>query len=172
MHGFRLVVALLGIFIYETAQSGVFAFVDQLGIRAGIDKYARGDALSVTGFVGVDNSLSYALGNVKVDLGFETDQTVQTRVYGRVAQSGDSGSDVVVDLGSRKKMSVIIAAYSGTDSTNPVAALASVVPDFGSVALDLALAGRWMSTTLSSGPSGPNCTTSSRLSGSSCPATC
>jgi predicted MFS family arabinose efflux permease len=47
------VVALLGIFIYETAQSGVFAFVDQLGIRAGIDKYARGDALSVTGLVGL-----------------------------------------------------------------------------------------------------------------------
>lgn len=47
------VVALLGLFIYETAQSGVFAFVDQLGIRAGIDKYARGDALSVTGFVGL-----------------------------------------------------------------------------------------------------------------------
>ena len=47
------VVAILGLFIYETAQSGVFAFVDQLGIRAGIDKYARGDALSVTGFVGL-----------------------------------------------------------------------------------------------------------------------
>jgi predicted MFS family arabinose efflux permease len=47
------VVAILGLFIYETAQSGVFAFVDQLGIRAGIDKYARGDALAVTGFVGL-----------------------------------------------------------------------------------------------------------------------
>jgi DHA1 family inner membrane transport protein len=47
------VVALLGIFIYETAQSGVFAFLDQLGIQAGIDKYARGDALSVTGFLGL-----------------------------------------------------------------------------------------------------------------------
>jgi predicted MFS family arabinose efflux permease len=47
------VIAILGLFIYETAQSGVFAFVDQLGIRAGIDKYARGDALSVTGFVGL-----------------------------------------------------------------------------------------------------------------------
>ena len=47
------VVAILGLFIYEAAQSGVFAFLDQLGIRAGIDKFARGDVLMLTGFVGL-----------------------------------------------------------------------------------------------------------------------
>ena len=50
---------------------------------------------SVTGFVGVDNSLSDALGNVKVDLGFETNGLLGLgeSVYGRLSFGPENLAD-------------------------------------------------------------------------------
>jgi len=47
------VFVLLGLFLYETGQSGVFTFVDVIGDRSGLGEDARGTVLSVTGFVGL-----------------------------------------------------------------------------------------------------------------------
>ena len=47
------VLVLLGLFLYETGQSGVFTFVDVIGDRSGLGEDARGTVLSVTGFVGL-----------------------------------------------------------------------------------------------------------------------
>lgn len=47
-----------------------------------------------------------------------------TRVWRKVATSGDAGSTVRVALGSSSKVSFIVAAYRGTDDADPVAAYA------------------------------------------------
>jgi hypothetical protein len=45
-----------------------------------------------------------------------------TRVWRKVAADGDAGSSVRVALGSQSKASLMVAAYRGTDGTDPVAA--------------------------------------------------
>ena len=47
------VAVMAGMFIFEAGQSGVFTFVDQIGIRAGLDAGNRGTVLSVTSFMGL-----------------------------------------------------------------------------------------------------------------------
>ncbi len=47
------VVVMIGMFAFEAGQSGVFTFVDQIGIQAGQDANQRGTTLSVTGFIGL-----------------------------------------------------------------------------------------------------------------------
>jgi predicted MFS family arabinose efflux permease len=47
------VFVLLGLFLYETGQAGVFTFNDVIGDRSGLDEDARGTVLSVTGIIGL-----------------------------------------------------------------------------------------------------------------------
>jgi PKD repeat protein len=47
-----------------------------------------------------------------------------TRVWRKVAAAGDAGTGVRVTLGSQSKASLMVAAYRGTDGTDPVAAYA------------------------------------------------
>jgi predicted MFS family arabinose efflux permease len=47
------VAVMLGMFVYEVGQSGVFTFIDQIGIQAGLDAGGRGTVLSVTSFMGL-----------------------------------------------------------------------------------------------------------------------
>jgi DHA1 family inner membrane transport protein len=47
------VAVMAGMFAFEAGQSGVFTFVDQIGIQAGLDAGNRGTVLSVTGFMGL-----------------------------------------------------------------------------------------------------------------------
>lgn len=47
------VAVMAGMFVFEAGQSGVFTFVDQIGIRAGLDADNRGTVLSVTSFMGL-----------------------------------------------------------------------------------------------------------------------
>jgi predicted MFS family arabinose efflux permease len=47
------VAVMVGMFVFEAGQSGVFTFVDQIGIQAGLDADQRGTTLSVTSFVGL-----------------------------------------------------------------------------------------------------------------------
>jgi PKD repeat protein len=59
------------------------------------------------------------------ELAVQTDQSMETRVYLRVAQPGDAGSDVTLSLSAWRKTVVIIAAYGGVDSGDPIGAVAS-----------------------------------------------
>jgi PKD repeat protein len=47
-----------------------------------------------------------------------------TRVWRKVAVEGDAGASVRVALGSQAKASLMVAAYRGTDGTDPIAAYA------------------------------------------------
>jgi predicted MFS family arabinose efflux permease len=47
------VAVMAGMFAYEVGQSGVFTFLDQMGIQAGLDADQRGSVLSVTSFIGL-----------------------------------------------------------------------------------------------------------------------
>jgi predicted MFS family arabinose efflux permease len=47
------VAVMLGMFAFEVGQSGVFTFLDQIGIQAGLDADQRGTVLSVTSFMGL-----------------------------------------------------------------------------------------------------------------------
>jgi predicted MFS family arabinose efflux permease len=47
------VAIMAGMFVYEMGQSGVFTFLDQIGIQAGLDAAERGTVLSVTSFMGL-----------------------------------------------------------------------------------------------------------------------
>ena len=47
------VAVMAGMFAFEAGQSGVFTFLDQIGIRAGLDADNRGTVLSVTSFMGL-----------------------------------------------------------------------------------------------------------------------
>ncbi len=46
---------------------------------------------------------------------------VQTAVWQRVAVAGSAGSSVQVTLGQQAKVSLMVAAYSGTNATSPIA---------------------------------------------------
>jgi len=47
------VVVMVGMFVFEVGQSGLFTFLDQIGIQAGLDADERGTVLSVTSFMGL-----------------------------------------------------------------------------------------------------------------------
>jgi predicted MFS family arabinose efflux permease len=47
------VAVMVGMFALEVGQSGVFTFLDQIGIQAGLDADQRGTVLSVTSFMGL-----------------------------------------------------------------------------------------------------------------------
>jgi DHA1 family inner membrane transport protein len=47
------VAVMVGMLIFEAGQSGVFTFIDQIGIQAGLDADQRGTILSVTSFMGL-----------------------------------------------------------------------------------------------------------------------
>jgi predicted MFS family arabinose efflux permease len=47
------VVVMLGMFTFEMGQGGLFTFLDQIGIQAGLDADQRGTVLSVTSFMGL-----------------------------------------------------------------------------------------------------------------------
>jgi predicted MFS family arabinose efflux permease len=47
------VAVMAGMFIFEAGQSGVFTFVDQIGIKAGLDAGDRGTVLGVTSLIGL-----------------------------------------------------------------------------------------------------------------------
>jgi len=47
------VAVMVGMLIFEAGQSGVFTFIDQIGIQAGLDADQRGSILSVTNFMGL-----------------------------------------------------------------------------------------------------------------------
>jgi DHA1 family inner membrane transport protein len=47
------VAVMAGMFIFEVGQSGVFTFVDQIGIQAGLDTGERGTILGATSFIGM-----------------------------------------------------------------------------------------------------------------------
>ncbi len=51
------VAVMVGMFAFEVGQSGVFTFLDQIGIRAGLDADQRGTTLSVTSFMGLTGGL-------------------------------------------------------------------------------------------------------------------
>jgi hypothetical protein len=67
------------------------------------------------------------------ELAIQADQSMETRVYLRVAQAGDAGSDVTLGLSAWRKTVVVIAAYGGVDSGDPVATLVSA-PESGNTA--------------------------------------
>jgi predicted MFS family arabinose efflux permease len=47
------VAVMAGMFVFEAGQSGIFTFVDQIGIQTGLNADDRGTVLSVTGFIGL-----------------------------------------------------------------------------------------------------------------------
>ncbi len=47
------VVVMIGLFAFEVGQSGLFTFLDQIGIQAELDADQRGTVLSVTSFMGM-----------------------------------------------------------------------------------------------------------------------
>jgi len=55
------VAVMAGMFAFEAGQSGVFTFVDQIGIQAGLNAGDRGTVLSVTSFIGLAGGLVAAL---------------------------------------------------------------------------------------------------------------
>ena len=55
------VAVMLGMFVFEAGQSGIFTFVDQIGIQAGLDADHRGTVLSVTSFMGLAGGVLAAL---------------------------------------------------------------------------------------------------------------
>jgi PKD repeat protein len=59
------------------------------------------------------------------ELATQADQSMETRVYLRVASAGDAGSDVTLTLSAWRKTVVAIAAYGGVDSADPVSGVAA-----------------------------------------------
>jgi predicted MFS family arabinose efflux permease len=55
------VAVMAGMFIFEVGQSGLFTFLDQIGIQAGLDADGRGTVLSVTNFIGLAGGVLAAL---------------------------------------------------------------------------------------------------------------
>jgi predicted MFS family arabinose efflux permease len=55
------VAVMAGMFAFEAGQSGIFTFVDQIGIQAGLKAGDRGTVLSVTGFLGLAGGVVAAL---------------------------------------------------------------------------------------------------------------
>lgn len=55
-------------------------------------------------------------------IGTRSDESMKTRAWYRVARSGDAGSTVKVALGTRRKATLTVAAYSGVDTTDPLVA--------------------------------------------------
>jgi hypothetical protein len=51
-----------------------------------------------------------------------SDESMKTRAWYRVARNGDAGSTVKVTLGTRRKATLTVAAYSGVDTTDPLVA--------------------------------------------------
>ena len=47
------VAVMVGLFVFELGQSGVFTFIDQIGIQAGLDADGRGTILGATSFMGM-----------------------------------------------------------------------------------------------------------------------
>ena len=47
------VAVMAGMFAFEVGQSGVFTFVDRIGIQAGLDTGERGSILGATSFIGM-----------------------------------------------------------------------------------------------------------------------
>ena len=58
-----------------------------------------------------------------------SDESMKTRAWYRVARSGDAGSTVKVTLGTRRKATLTVAAYSGVDTTHPLVAFKARVED-------------------------------------------
>jgi predicted MFS family arabinose efflux permease len=52
-HRTLAVIAMLGLLVYEVGQGGIWTFIEQLGLRSGLDEYAIGNALTGTGFAGL-----------------------------------------------------------------------------------------------------------------------
>ena len=48
---------MLGMFAFEAGQSGVFTFIDQIGIQAGLDADERGSVLGATSFMGMSGAV-------------------------------------------------------------------------------------------------------------------
>ncbi len=51
------VAVMLGMFAFEVGQSGVFTFIDQIGIKAGLDADQRGTVLGATSFMGMSGAV-------------------------------------------------------------------------------------------------------------------
>ena len=51
------VAVMLGMFAFEAGQSGVFTFIDQIGIQAGLDADQRGTVLGATSFMGMSGAV-------------------------------------------------------------------------------------------------------------------
>jgi PKD repeat protein len=60
-------------------------------------------------------------------VGTVVDDTMLSRVFERVATAGDAGSNVRIDQSGAYKMSIALLAYSGTSTSDPIAAAASAV---------------------------------------------
>jgi len=51
------VAVMVGMFTFELGQSGVFTFIDQIGIQAGLDADGRGTVLGATSFMGMSGAV-------------------------------------------------------------------------------------------------------------------
>ena len=51
------VAVMVGMFLFEVGQSGIFTFVDQIGIQAGLDADERGTVLGATSFMGMSGAV-------------------------------------------------------------------------------------------------------------------
>jgi predicted MFS family arabinose efflux permease len=51
------VAVMVGLFTFELGQSGVFTFIDQIGIQAGLDADGRGTVLGATSFMGMSGAV-------------------------------------------------------------------------------------------------------------------
>ncbi|MBW2494920.1 MAG: MFS transporter [Deltaproteobacteria bacterium] len=59
-------IVMAGVFVFEAGQSGVFTFVDQIGIQAGLNADDRGTVLSVTSLMGLSGGVVAAWLGVRV----------------------------------------------------------------------------------------------------------
>jgi len=48
---------MFGLFLFEVGQSGVFTFIDQIGVQAGLDADERGTVLGATSFMGMSGAV-------------------------------------------------------------------------------------------------------------------
>jgi hypothetical protein len=55
-------------------------------------------------------------------IGTRSDESMKTRAWYRVVRSGDPGSTVKITLGTRRKATLTVAAYSGVDTADPLVA--------------------------------------------------
>jgi predicted MFS family arabinose efflux permease len=51
------VAVMVGLFVFEVGQSGLFTFIDQIGIQAGLDADGRGTVLGATSFMGMSGAV-------------------------------------------------------------------------------------------------------------------